>query len=78
MSEQGLRIPLANRIDILQGDIDSVLGVASQRSIVILISTLEYARTIRSLMQMRAHAPAVIAVFNGGHATKRSLQRARI
>lgn len=41
-----------------------------QRSIVTLISTLEYARTIRSLMQMWAHAPAVIAVFNGGHALR--------
>jgi len=61
---------LANLIDILQGDIDSLLRVASQRSIVTLISTLEYAATIRSLMQMRAHAPAVIAVFNGGHALR--------
>lgn len=66
----GYSIPSRNLIDILQGDIDSPLRVASQRSIVTLISTLEYAATIRSLMQMRAHAPAVIAVFNGGHALR--------
>lgn len=40
-------------------------GCGRPLSIVILISTLEFARTIRPFMQMRAHAPPAIAVFNG-------------
>lgn len=55
------RIRLAS---ISRGEIST--SGCGRRSIVILISTVEYARTIRSFMQMRAHALAVIAVFNGG------------
>lgn len=56
-----------NRLDILQVDIDSGGAAGSAAlSIVILISTVEFARTIRSFMQMRVHAPAAIAVFNDG------------
>lgn len=49
------------RFDILQEDIDSV-ELRAALSIVILISTVEFTRTIRPFM--RVHAPAAIAVFN--------------